>query len=158
MKIAANIPKSVPWRQNCLHYQILHVSAMSVAPSVPHPLWEHSRIQAHHHSRDSYCPKASTCLSATHDSPDPPHGAPHRSPSIALAVDKVTFTPNSTREAFFPELCHRGNVTELPHDSCTRTSYNNEQALTKRVRERNTNTDPCSTSEIPGELCAPSHS
>lgn len=99
--------------------------------------------------------------SATHGSSDPPPG---HSQSTALAVEKVTFTQNITLESVSlssgTEVPSRTSSTlegsGLPHGTCTRICCNSEQALTKQVCEWNDSTDPCSTSEIAGELCVPS--
>lgn len=112
-----------------------------------HPPWEHSRMQASRHS-------VHVSPSTTPGSSDPPRWAPGRSQSTPLAVDKVTFAQNSAVESVFlssrrcpPPLKDRDYREAL----ATRVCCNGEC-------EWNDSTDPCSTSETPGELCAPAHS
>lgn len=122
------------------------ISQISLTTAVTHTVLQLPRVSF----RDTQLPGSSS--------------APAHSQSTDLAVDKVTFTQNSTVENVFlssaTEVQTHSTLegSGLPHGTCTRICCNSKRALTKRVCEWNDSTDPCSTSEIPGELCAPSRS
>lgn len=84
-------------------------------PSVPSPPpWEQSRTQATAVTHPvPQLPRGS--FHDTHTHTAPPCWAPGHSRWATLAVDKVTFTQKGTVESLFPELCHRGTATDVPH-------------------------------------------